>query len=426
MFFALLTLTLFSLNSRVVINEVMANPKGSSGPGKPEDRNEFIELYNVSDETVNLAGWRITDFDATDSIIAWTDTTLLIKYLNVTINSTFLAPHSFSLILDPEYTMTNPLEGYIQPYDFPAGVLILTVGNTTIGDELQNNDPILLFSPDSAETTRFGTPFDTTDSLPYSAGDGISWERIAPNVEDQNNNWKASIDPSGSSPGRENSIISYQDLAINNFYPLPTQSDSTGISFSITIRNQGYQDAQDWSVTIYNDLNINHKEDIGERVGLLLGNLLLAQTDTTLLYTWLDPPQGENEVWAVINYSTDQDTTNNRMKTYVHKSPAKELLQIPVNRFSPDQDGYEDTLSLRYEVPELGGKLTIMIFDLKGKEVTTIIQTRLTEKIGTAFWDGKSQVGKTMPTGIYIIKLEYKIGNKIYEEKKSVVLAKKL
>jgi hypothetical protein len=215
-------------------------------------------------------------------------------------------------------------------------------------------------------------------------------------------------------------------LAINNFYPLPTQSDSTGISFSITIRNQGYQDAQDWSVTIYNDLNINHKEDIGERVGLLLGNLLLAQTDTTLLYTWLDPPQGENEVWAVINYSTDQDTTNNRMKTYVHKSPAKELLQIPVNRFSPDQDGYEDTLSLRYEVPELGGKLTIMIFDLKGKEVTTIIQTRLTEKIGTAFWDGKSQVGKTMPTGIYIIKLEYKIGNKIYEEKKSVVLAKKL
>lgn len=156
MYFLLFTWVLFNFNSRVVINEVMANPVGSSGPGKPEDRNEFIELYNISAEIINLAGWRLTDFDANDGIAAWTDTNLLIKYPSVIINSTNLLPHAFALILNPEYTMTNPIGGCVQPYNISANVLILTVGNTTIGNELQNNDPLLLFSPDSAESTGFG------------------------------------------------------------------------------------------------------------------------------------------------------------------------------------------------------------------------------------------------------------------------------
>jgi hypothetical protein len=426
MYLSYIALMLISFNSRVVINEVMANPNGSTGPGKPEDRNEFVELYNISNETVNLAGWRITDFDATDSMIAWTDTILNIKYPEVITNTTYLPPNQFVLILDPEYTMAEPLEGYVQPYDFPAGVLILTIGNTTIGNELQNNDPILLYSPDLAESTSFGTPFDTTDTLPYDAGNGFSWERITFDVPDSARNWKPSIDPSGSTPGRENSIFSFQDLTINNFFPLPMPSETIGINLLVEVFNKGYQDAQNWNVTIYNDLNHNKKEETGERIGLLQGNLLKAQIDTTLQCQWHDPPERNNEVWAIVNYSHDQDTTNNKMMTYVNKTTSREFMQIPLNRFSPDQDGFEDSLMLRYEVPEAGGKLTISVFDLKGKEIATILQTKLKEKIGIASWDGKSRAGKNMPIGIYIIKFEYKIGSKLYEEKKSVILAKKL
>lgn len=426
MYFSLLALMLISFNSRVLINEVMANPNGSTGPGKPEDRNEFVELYNISNETINLAGWHITDFDATDSLIAWTDTILNIKYPEVITNTTFLPPNQFALILDPEYTMLEPLEGYVQPYNFPVGVLILTVGNTTIGDELQNNDPILLYSPDLTDSTSFGTPFDTTDTLPYSAGDGFSWERITVDVPDLVRNWTPSIDPSGSTPGRENSITSFQDLNINNFYPLPMPSETIGIYLIVEVFNKGYQDALNWSVIIFNDLNYNKKEETGERITLLQGNLLKAQKDTTIQFQWFDPPERNNEVWAIINYSQDQDTTNNKMMIYVNKSTSREFMRIPLNRFSPDQDGFEDSLLLRYEVPEAGGKLTISVFDLKGKEIATILQTRLNEKIGTASWDGKSKDGKNMAIGIYIIKFEYKIGSKLYEEKKSVILAKKL
>lgn len=426
MYFILFAWVLFNFNSRVVINEAMANPNGSSGPGKPEDRNEFVELYNISDENVNLSGWHITDFDASDIITTWVDSNLLIKYPSIIINSTNLPPYTFALILDPEYTMINPLGGYVQPYNFPAGTLILTVGNTTIGDELQNNDPLLLFSPDSAESTCFGTPFDTTDTFPYSAGDGFSWERISPTAHDSANNWRVSIDPSGSSPGQENSVISFQDLAIFNFYPLPTQPDSTGITLALEIYNKGYRDAAVWSFTIFNDVNFNHKEDNRERITLLQGNSLKAQADTAFLFKWSNPAPGKNEVWALLNYNMDMDTTNNRMMTYVYQASAKELLRFASNRFSPDQDGYEDTLYIHYEVPEIGGKLNIALFDLKGNEVTTLIQSKLREKTGSVYWDGKSKNGKKIAIGIYLIKLEYKIGSRIYEEKKSIVLAKKL
>ncbi len=418
-----LSLIFFVNQSRIIINEVMANPKGSSGPGLPEDRNEFVELYNNSLDTINLLGWRITDFDATDSLIAWTDSSLLKKYPQVVINSTQLPPQKYALILDPEYTMSKPLGGYAMPYDFPSGILILTVGNTTIGNELQNNDPILLYSPNWAETTSFGTPCDTTDTFPYSAGDGIAWERIAISAPDFKQNWRPAIDPTGSTPGRENSILSFQDLAISNFYTL---AETIGVTLVISLLNQGFQDAKDWSVLIFNDLNYNQRFDANEKIGLLTGNLLKAQLDTTVTFDWLDPPPGNNEVWARIEYPLDQDTTNNQRLTYVYKSPAKELCQLPHNRFSPDRDGFEDSLLLRYEVPEIGGNLLISVFDLKGKAVATILKTKLNKKTGSIVWDGKTDTGKPLPAGIYLIKFDYKLGKEHYEEKKSVILAKNL
>lgn len=418
-----LLIAFISLPSRVVINEVMANPMGATGAGKPEDRNEFIELYNMSDETINLAGWRITDFDAIDIIQKWTDTSLLNKYPSVIINSTDLAPHSFALILDPEYTMQNPIGGASAPYEFPPNLLILTIGNTTIGNELQNNDALLLFSPDLAESTSFGTPFDLTDSFPYSAGDGKSWERVFPNGLDLAKNWKVSLDPSGSTPGRENSIISFKDLAIINFYPLPQKSDSS-ISLSITVYNQGYQDATDWLIRIFNDLNYNQQEELEEGIVTIQGGLLKAQADTNIIFNWSSSPAGSNEIWAVLYYPLDQDTSNNRAMTRITTS-SKPIIKFISNRFSPDNDGYEDTLYLHYEVPASGGNLKITVFDLQGNEIVTLIQSRIGNKQGVVYWDGRAKTGKKIAVGIYLIKLEYNLGSNRYEEKKTVVLAKK-
>ncbi len=190
---------------RLVITEVMANPFGSTGKLEPEDRNEYVELFNNSDSTVDLTGFHITDLDSKDTIIAWTDDKILSFYPGVKINELKLAPFSYALIMDPEYTVVDSAKGgYCQPYDIPEGVLIVTVGNTTIGNELQNNDPLVLYNNDSTFVTTFGTPFDD-DEFPYSAGNGHSWERVDILGPDKADNWLPSVDD-GPTPGRENKV----------------------------------------------------------------------------------------------------------------------------------------------------------------------------------------------------------------------------
>jgi hypothetical protein len=201
--------------SQVLINEVMANVKGSeSGAGAPGDRNEFVEVYNISPDTIDIDGWFLDDGDARDVLRVWTDST--INDPDVIMNTTRIPPNVYAVILDPEYPDTGD-GNYWQPYDFPPSTIILTVGNTTLGNGLSTTDPVSLFDSDTLLTDTYGTPFDTTDSIPFNPGDGISMERIDPSLPDQESNWRPSTDPTGSTPGSENSgtIIETEEVVIN-------------------------------------------------------------------------------------------------------------------------------------------------------------------------------------------------------------------
>jgi hypothetical protein len=202
--------------SRIVITEVMADPKGATGVHMPEDRNEFVELYNVSDTAIDLLDWTIDDGDAVDHLRAWTDSSIL-NAESLCFGVTSLNPHCYAVILDPEYIDTAALGGYKQPYRFGPGTLILTVGNTTIGDGLTTNDPLVLGSADG-DTSTFGTPADTADSIPCDAGDGISWERIDVLGPDTVSNWMACRDTAGCTPGADNSSTTFRDLAVTGIY----------------------------------------------------------------------------------------------------------------------------------------------------------------------------------------------------------------
>jgi hypothetical protein len=153
--------------SRIAITAVMADPRGITGSRYPEDRNEFVELYNASDSTIDLLDWTMDDGDAVDRLRAWNDSSIL-NAGSLRLGTTLLDPRRYAVVLDPEYTDTAALGGYVQPYRFGPGTLILTVGNTTIGDGLENNDPVTLASSSAygyQDTSTFGTPSDTTDSI---------------------------------------------------------------------------------------------------------------------------------------------------------------------------------------------------------------------------------------------------------------------
>ncbi|MBN2494593.1 MAG: lamin tail domain-containing protein [Deltaproteobacteria bacterium] len=153
----------------LVITEVMANPKN-------EDTGEFIELYNRGIDPVDAAGLLLTDGDATDVLGDYQGGTTLIP------------AGGYALIVDAEYA---------EDYELPAGIVLITTRDTTLGSGLSISDAVRLLEANGIEVIdSFRSPFDP--------GNGVSAERIDVRAFDSPSNWTASTCESGSSPGEDN------------------------------------------------------------------------------------------------------------------------------------------------------------------------------------------------------------------------------
>ncbi len=153
----------------LVITEVMANPVD-------EDTGEFIEIYNPTDQPVDVAEMLFSDGDTTDAILPFPGSATMV-----------IPAHGYGVILDPEYQ---------SDYAIPGATIFLAPENTALGNSLATTDPITLLDSD-------GLTAISTYSFPFNPGNGISVERIGTGP-DEEGNWVASPCASGSSPGAEN------------------------------------------------------------------------------------------------------------------------------------------------------------------------------------------------------------------------------
>jgi hypothetical protein len=410
--------------SRIVITEVMADPRGVTGVHMPEDRNEFVELYNPTDTTIDLLDWTIDDGDAVDRLRAWTDSSIL-NPESLLIGTTLLDPGHYAAVLDPEYTDTAALGGYEQPYRFGPGTLILTVGNTTIGDGLTTTDPLVLCSGDE-DTSTFGTPSDTTDSIPCDAGDGISWERIDVLGPDTISNWMACRDTAGCTPGAANSSTTFLDLAVTGIALAESSLVKPGepLFAAISIADSGFRDADTWSFSVFLDGNGNAAPDPGEYDTTVIGPPLRKGEDTTLMVR-LTCPSVRTDLWVSLTCDGDCDSTNNRRRLTLTPGGSERLFDLNLSRFSPDGDGFEESLAVLYHLPEAKGTLKVMVFDLAGRLVDTLFSRKPPEASGVVYWNGLSSSGERAPTGIYAVCVEYRNGGTARAEKLPVVLLRK-
>jgi hypothetical protein len=151
----------------ILITEVMANPLD-------ESTGEFIELYNNGSTSVDLLYAVIWDGDALDTIFGFTD-----------IYDAVLAPGEYAVILDADYA---------GQYTIPAGALILTADDSTLGSGLATNDPVSLYEGD-------GVAIVDSFSFPTDPGNGKAIERVSLSAGDVSTNWTTSTCSAGSSPG---------------------------------------------------------------------------------------------------------------------------------------------------------------------------------------------------------------------------------
>lgn len=190
----LITIEIESLQDPLVINEIMFKPQ--------KEFSEWVELFNVSENKINLFGWYFAD----------SKNTLTVSEQNSTIQ-----PGEFLVLCKDSTTAAEyniPLEKTLRLHLFP------TLNN--------DSDDLKLMSPSGR----------IVDRVSYLAGwmgretePGISLERINPAISSQSSeNWAASVDPSGSTPTRKNSVFVQQPVNASaiSISPNPFSPDGDG------------------------------------------------------------------------------------------------------------------------------------------------------------------------------------------------------
>ena len=157
----------------VVINEIFADD--SPQVGLPEG--EYIELYNRTEKVLDLTGWGIQD---PSSMTNWGNLSLL--------------PGEYLILTRPEYAAAYRNFGKVLEINLPG------LGNASDSLWLVNSVGLAM------DYVFYDDAWYQDDN---KRSGGWSLERIDPNFTDCNNeeNWRASVNGKGGSPGESNSIV---------------------------------------------------------------------------------------------------------------------------------------------------------------------------------------------------------------------------
>ena len=269
--------------SAIVINEVMSNPAGlESGSGSPGDRNEFIEILNIGNDTIDISQFFIADRTVSDAIEPWTD---VFPDTNAITGTTLIPPGFYGVILDPEYVDSG--DGiHLQPYRFTDSTIVLRVDDTTIGDGLSSKDTVYLINHNG----------DTIDIFVQGETnkDGFSYERINPYLPADIENTGLSVDSTGSTPGRRNSIYIGDGIYISSF----SLSDTLII---LALKNPGIHTVED-TLIVFDDYN--RDGDLSDDEVLFKQGLSIPPGDTIILTRNISLSEGVHPIRAKTSFSS--------------------------------------------------------------------------------------------------------------------------
>ena len=97
-----------------------------------------------------------------------------------------------------------------------------------------------------------------------------------------------------------------------------------------------------------------------------------------------------------------------------------------VNVFSPDNDGFNDLVTISYQMTAPGFAANVTIFDASGRPVRYLVKNSTLGLQGSFRWDGLDDNFQRLPVGIYIVFTEiFNLRGKTKKFKNVVTLARK-
>ena len=266
---------------QITLSEVMFDPATS------ESADEFLELYNTADTSVSVVGYVLSVDDAEDAIQVLPDADSV---------QWEIPPHSFAVILDRDYWDGE------QPYTalIPDTVPQFTIADSRFGTYgLSNSSSRSLSLTDSTGTVI------TTYTYSADNSEGYSDEKILLDGPNTFENWANSQVVFGT-PGSSNSVTpKTYDLAIVHspvWEPQPAAPDSQ-ISLTVTVQNVGLQTSAPTMMIISEQERIDSVEVPS-----------IPPEDSVTVQAAMTLPSGEHLLTALVNYPSDEDTTNNRLQ----------------------------------------------------------------------------------------------------------------
>ena len=80
----------------------------------------------------------------------------------------------------------------------------------------------------------------------------------------------------------------------------------------------------------------------------------------------------------------------------------KATVTLDPNPFSPNGDGYEDELSFSFAFPTEEVRITLRLFDVNGRRITTLLDDFHTYGVSSWRWDGREGLDGWLSAGIYV------------------------
>lgn len=140
-----------------------------------------------------------------------------------------------------------------------------------------------------------------------------------------------------------------------------------------------------------------------------------------------DRPTSDNSNWHSAAADVNFATPGYQNSQYAPAPAARGSITIDPAIFSPDNDGFQDLLTITYEFDEPGFVATMKVFDLAGREVRTLMNNVLLGTSGAVSWDGLMDGNELARIGPYVIYMEaYDLNGNVEKFRKSVVLAHRL
>lgn len=221
-------------SNNIVINEVMYDPQQN------DNYNEWIELYNPTEEFINISGWLISDNYAQDFLEGDFDNGA---------GSTIIPPQGYAIVADHGTKI-------YENFSIPTNAIRLYVDDLSIGNGLGNSKDELILKNKSGfilDEIEWGEDSDNIPGLPADLVDeGNSLSRHQ--EIDTNNTIADFFESSNPTPGSTNIFTKESSIEIElypRFLPKCYLDSTYSIPFAIKIKLSNYHPDTNYQLKSY-------------------------------------------------------------------------------------------------------------------------------------------------------------------------------